>query len=266
MASTYLALDVTRMPVRDATLPEGIRSGALWHLLGDHRWAYFGYAPSGHDVHLAALAHDSAYEAMLCDGSATHNVLERPGRVRGGCNAHARSKLVQAVRSGDPRAVRGVILYAPLFVVEAQAKQAGDTPETRLVRRLRDSHGPLVALKTWVDATLMTVEPKSPLGQALGYMTRQWPRLSRFMDDGRIDLTNNEVERDLRMWVLDRKTWMFVGHTLSAQRAAAAMTVLVTCAMFGIDPRQYVRDVITALLAGTKDLSPLLPEHYAPSG
>jgi hypothetical protein len=97
-------------------------------------------------------------------------------------------------------------------------------------------------------------------------MKHQWPRLTRFLEDGRIELTNNEVERGLRTWVLNRKTWYFCGHDESARRAAAAMTILGTCAKFGIDPRRYVRDVITALLAGAKDITALLPENYKPSG
>jgi transposase len=266
MASAYLALDATGMPVLDDEVPEGIRRGTLWHLLGDGRWAYFGYAPSGHDVHLAALADGAAFEAMMSDGSPTHNVLERPGRVRAGCHAHARSKLVAAARAGDPRAVEGLRLYAPLFVIEAESKAAGETAAGRLTRRRAQSRAHFDALGAWVEARLGDVELKSPLGKAVRYMRRQWPRLSRFLDDGRIDLTNNEVERDLRTWVLDRKTWLFCGHEQSAGRATAAMTVIVTCAKFGIDPRRYVRDVVRALLAGARDLSRLLPENYVPSG
>jgi hypothetical protein len=79
-----------------------------------------------------------------------------------------------------------------------------------------------------------------------------------------MELTNNEVERDLRTWVLDRKTWLFVGHDISAQRAAAALTIITTCKKLGIDPRQYMRDTLRRLLAGEKDLSVLLPENYEP--
>jgi transposase len=266
MASGLLALDSTSMPVLDRELADGIRRGALWHLLGDRRWAYFGYAPTGHDEHLHKLAASSVFDTMLSDGASTHNVLLKPNSVRAGCNAHARSKLVAAARAGDARAAEGVLLYAPLFVVEAQSKRAGDSPEQRLARRQRDSRPHLDTLRAWVDARSADVEPRSKLGLAVGYMRRQWDRLRRFMHDGRIELTNNEVERDLRTWVLDRKTWLFCGHEQSAQRAAAALTVLVTCSKFGLDPRRYLRDVIRALLDGEKNLQKLLPENYVPSG
>lgn len=60
----------------------------------------------------------------------------------------------------------------------------------------------------------------------------------------------------------DRKTWMFVGHDVSAQRAAAALTIITTCRKLGLDPRQYIRNTLRRLLAGEKDLSALLPENF----
>jgi hypothetical protein len=81
-----------------------------------------------------------------------------------------------------------------------------------------------------------------------------------------MDLTNNEVERDLRSWVLDRKTWFFVGHEQSARRAADALTLLTTCKKMGIDPRRYLRDTLKRILRGEKSLQRLLPENYVPSG
>jgi hypothetical protein len=78
-------------------------------------------------------------------------------------------------------------------------------------------------------------------------------------------LTNNEVEGGLRPWVLDRKTWLFVGHELSARRAADALTLITTCKKMGIHPRAYLRDTLAKILAGEKSLEALLPETYAAS-
>jgi hypothetical protein len=78
-----------------------------------------------------------------------------------------------------------------------------------------------------------------------------------------MELTNNEVESGLRTWVLDRKTWLFVGSDASARRAADALTILTTCKRMGINPRAYLRDTLAKLLAGEKSLVALLPETYA---
>jgi hypothetical protein len=107
------------------------------------------------------------------------------------------------------------------------------------------------------------VEPKSTLGKALGYIERQWRRLTAFLRDPRMELTNNEVERDLRRWVLDRKVWLFVGHEKSARRAADALTLLTTCRKMGLDPRRYLRETLAKILAGEKKLVELLPETFS---
>jgi transposase len=109
------------------------------------------------------------------------------------------------------------------------------------------------------------VEPKSPFGKALSYIDKQWGRLTRFMHDPVMELTNNDVERGLRTWVLDRKTWMFCGHQQSARRAADALTIITTCNNLGIDPRCYMRDTLRRILDGEKNLEALLPENYRAS-
>ena len=80
-----------------------------------------------------------------------------------------------------------------------------------------------------------------------------------------MELTNNEVETGLRTWVLDRKTWLFVGHETSARRVADALTILTTCKKMGINPRAYLRHTLARILSGEKNLAALLPETYAAS-
>jgi transposase len=265
LSSDYTALDATRLPVLDADHPLGIRSGTLWLVEGAHRYAAFFYAPTGHDDHLEKLLVGRTLKSVMCDGSATNNAVERAGGQRGGCNAHGRRKLVEALRGGDARAAEGVLFYAEIFHVDAESKRLGETIEQRFARRQRDAV-PLVAkLRAWVDQRRQDVEPKSPLGQAIGYLHRQWKRLTVFLRDPTMELTNNEVERDLRRWVLDRKTWLFVGHDPSARRAADALTLLTTCRKIGIEPRRYLRETLAKILAGEKDLAVLLPEHHAPA-
>jgi hypothetical protein len=190
-------------------------------------------------------------------------VEDDAGGRRGGCNSHGRRGLVEALRGGDARAVEGIVMYGKIFHVDAESKRLGENQEQRFERRLRES-APLVGeLRAWLDLRLGDVEPKTPLGRALGYLHRQWPRLTAFLRDPCMELTNNEVESGLRTWVLDRKTWLFVGSDASARRAADALTILTTCKRMGINPRAYLRDTLAKLLAGEKSLVALLPETYA---
>ncbi len=265
LSSSFTALDATRMPVLDPTHPLGIKSGALWLIEGDHRHACFLYAPSGHAEHLKKFFEGRTLRSVMCDGSPTNNCVEHAGGHRGGCNAHGRRGLVEALRRGDARAVPGLELYAKIFHVDAQSRRAGESIDRRFERRLEDS-APIVAeLRAWLSLRLADVEPRSVLGQALRYLDRQWSRLTAFLRDPRMELTNNEVEAGLRTWVLDRKTWLFVGHEQSARRAADALTLLTTCKKMAIDPRAYLRDTLARILAGEKSLAALLPETYAAS-
>lgn len=264
IASEYFALDATTMPVIDSTHPLGIRTSALWLMQGNHCYSYFMYAPSGHASHLAEKLKGAKLASVMADGSPTNNVVERAGGDRGGCNAHARRGLVAALRGGDERALRGLELFGAIFHVDAESKRAGETLALRLERRKKES-APLVAdLRAWVSARLRDVEPKSKLGKSLRYIHKQWRRITRFLHDPKMELTNNEVERDLRGWVMDRKTWLFCGHDASARRAADALTLITTCKKLGIDPRCYLRDTLRKILKGEKELAALLPENYKP--
>jgi transposase len=265
LRSGYVALDATRIPVLDGEHPLGIRSGSLWLLDGDHRYAYFLYAPTGHAAHLEKLLDGYKLELAMCDASPTNNVVQRAGATRAGCHSHGRRGLVEALRAGDARAVEGLEIYAAIFHVDAEARRAGDEIAQRFARRHRESVPLVDKLRAWIDARMADVEPKSTLGRAVRYLHRQWTRLTEFLRDERVELTNNEVEGELRTWVLDRKTWLFVGHDVSARRTADTLTIITTCKKHGIDPRRYVRDTLGRILAGEKDLAALLPENYAPA-
>jgi transposase len=264
LGSRFTALDATRMPVLDGLHPLGIKNAALWLIEGDHRYACFLYAPSAHAEHLKKFFEGRTLGSVMCDGSPTNNCVEQgAGGRRGGCNAHGRRGLVEALRGGDARAVEGLELYAKIFHVDAESMRLGESLEQRFERRLRESAPLVEKLRAWVDVRCADVEPKSILGRALGYLVRQWPRLTAFLRDPLMELTNNEVESDLRTWVLNRKTWLFVGHEVSARRAADALTIITTCKKMGINPRAYLRATLAKLLAGEKSLTALLPETYA---
>jgi transposase len=262
--SSYFAIDATSMPVLDITVPIGIRTGALWLLQGDHVYSYFLYAESGHAKHVEDKLVGRKLKSAMCDGSPTNNLVERAGATRGGCNAHARRKLVEALRCSDGRALGGIELYGELFHVEAESKREGESLAQRFVRRQEHSAFVVERLRRWVDERVDDVEPKSKLGQAVRYMRRQWGRLTEFLRDPLMELTNNEVERDLRTWVLNRKTWLFCGHDESARRAAAALSLITTCKKLGVEPRSYIRDTLQRIVSGEKSLAALLPENYKP--
>jgi transposase len=209
------------------------------------------------------LLNGCTLDVLQCDGGSSLNDLERVSKRRGGCHSHARSKLVDALKSGDARAIPLLLVCTQLFAIEAQSKAAKEDFNARLARRVTQSR-PLIA-KLWssVDALRPKVEPRSPLGRALTYLTRQRARRELFLTDGRVAMTNNAVERELRTHVLNRKTWLFCGNEENAKRIAAGFTIVRTCKLLGVDPRAYLRFVVRRLLAGERDPTVLWPEYFA---
>lgn len=102
----------------------------------------------------------------------------------------------------------------------------------------------LEAMHTWLVALKPTVLPKSPLGDAIGYTLRQWDPLTRYLDDGRLAIDNNRVERQMRTVAVGRKNWMFAGSDEGARRAATIYSLVCTCGLLGVEPWTYLKDVL----------------------
>src|SRR5699024_8537898 len=141
----------TSMKVLDKEHPLGIRTGSLWLVEGDHQYAYFVFARTAEASHIDDLLRGRTLASVMCDGSPTNNCVERAGGRRGGCNAHARRRLVEAVRLGDARALRGLEFFAELFHVDAEAKRLGESVAERFARRQLASTAIVAKLESWKD-------------------------------------------------------------------------------------------------------------------
>jgi hypothetical protein len=116
-------------------------------------------------------------------------------------------------------------------------------------------------LGAWVARTHATANPKSPLGKAFTYTINQWRELMRFLEDGRLELDNNGVERALRPIAVGRKGWLFAGSDEGAKRAAILYTIIGSCMLCDVEPWAYMREV-TEVLSG--DVTPERLEQLVP--
>ena len=91
---------------------------------------------------------------------------------------------------------------------------------------------------------------QSPMGDAINYTLRQWDTLVRYLDDGRLEIDNNRVERQMRSVAVGRKNWMFAGSAEGARRAATAYSLVGTCGLLGIEPWAYLKDVLQRIAEG----------------
>jgi transposase len=257
-----LGTDATGIPVLDPAVTDGIRTGAMWCWTNAH-WVTFFYSPAGDSNSVRRFLGDDLARTVQCDGTSVTTFLERAGGKRPGCWSHGRRRLADAARAGDRVALEGLHKIAALFAVERASKLAGDTAEQRRLRRQLHTRPLLDDLRAWLDEKRRTVPPKTPLGQALGYLHRQWHRLLLFLDDGNLDATNNRRERELRRLVLGRKNWLFTWLDVGGERTASVLSIIATCIAHDVNPRAYLH-LVTRLIVHDwpqAKLRDLLPDH-----
>lgn len=183
-----------------------------------------------------------------------------------GCWAHARRKFVDALETDRKHATEAIVYIRKLYEVESKADEANLSPDERKAKRLEISYPTIQVFEKWMLDTYPTVLPKSKIGMAISYTYTLLPRLSRYVNDGRINIDNNLIENAIRPLALGRKNWLFCGNDASAYRAAIVYSLISTCKNAGIEPRIWMEDVLTKIpyyLRDGKDLSELLPRQWA---
>ncbi len=181
-------------------------------------------------------------------------VAKRNDIISVGCLAHARRKFDEALKAQKKKgrgglAKQGFDFIQRLYRIEREARERGLGPQDR--KALRDDKArPIWAeLRDWLDRTRGQVPPKSLTGKALAYLDKQWPRLIRVLDDGRIELDNNRCENSIRPFVLGRKSWLFADTPAGAEASARLYSLIETAKTNGLEPYAYLKRVLKALPA-----------------
>jgi transposase len=238
-AASYLQTDDTPITILEET---GSRKGRIWTYLDPLvPQVVFDATPTherdGPAAVLASFAGD-----LQADAYTGYDALYRTGRIRElGCWAHARRGFVEALPT-DARAARMIDLVQQLYQVERAG--AEDSVEARRARRQEQSVPILAAIRVERDALAATVLPKSPLGEAVRYLTNQWAALHRVVEDGRFRIDNNGAENQLRGVAIGRKNWLFAGSFEGAKRAALLYALVQSCTLIDVSPFDYLKDVL----------------------
>ena len=140
------------------------------------------------------------------------------------------------------RAARMIELIQQLYQIERA--MAAEEAEVRRTRRVEQSVPILAAIRVERDALTAAVLPKSPLGEAVRYLTNQWDALQRFIEDGRFRIDNNGAENQLRGVAIGRKNWLFAGSFEGATRAALLYSLVQSCMLIDVSPFDYLKDVL----------------------
>ena len=212
---------------------------------------------------------------LQADAFSGYNRLYLPDRkptpiVEALCWSHARRKFFEladiaaSARRGanatpiSPIAFEAVKRIDAIFDIERDIN--GKSAEERLRVRRETSADLVAALETWLRAERTKLSRHAEVAKAIDYMLTRWPAFTRFLDDGRICLTNNAAERALRGLALGRKSWLFAGSARGAERAVVMYTLIQTAKLNGIDPQAWLADVLKRIAdtAQTR-LAELLP-------
>ena len=202
----------------------------------------YEYQPSRKAAHAEEFLRE--FSGWLhADGYQGYHKLPEKIRVVG-CWAHARRKFDEALqilpaeKRKDSFAATGECFCSKLFRLEESL--AGLTPEERYTKRLELEKPVLDALLAWANETVPKTAPKSALGKALHYLLEQWPYLIRYLEDGRLELSNNRAERSIKPFVMGRKNWLFANTPAGAQSSAVVYSLIETAKENQLDPYRYL--------------------------
>ena len=270
-AAERIHADDTTVPV----LAKGkTRTGRLWTYVRDDRpfagpdppAAVFFYSrdrsgehPEQHLANYAGL--------MQADAYAGFNRLYEADRKGGpiievACWAHARRKFFDLARINQaPIASEAVGRIDAFFAIEREIN--GLTPQQRVGVRTERNRPFVTALESWLREQRAKVSKNSETGKAIDYSLKRWAALTRFLDDGRLCMSNNAAERELRAIAVGRRNWTFAGSDEGGRRAAAIYTLIATAKLNDVDPQAWLADVLARMLDyPAKRIGDLLPWNW----
>jgi transposase len=270
--SQKLFADDTPIPVLDPGRGR-TKTGRLWVYARDDRpWsgadppaAVYLYSPDRRAER--PVSHLAKFKGVVqVDGYAGFGRLTGSGDIRlAGCWTHARRKFYEVQQAtGSPIATEALRRIAELYAIEAGIR--GQTATVRQAVRDARSRPLIAAMKLWLEAQLTHIPPRSGLADAIRYALTRWSSLCCFIDDGRIELDTDTVERAIRPITLGRKNHLFAGSDGGAARWATVCSLITTAKLNDVEPFAYLKDVLERMSSGhpMSRLDELLPWNWTP--
>ena len=269
-ASQKLFADDTPIPVLDPGRGR-TKTGRLWVYARDDRpWsgadppaAIYFYSPDRKAERPASHLH--AFQGVLqVDGYPGFERLRVGGDIQlAACWAHARRKFYEVHQAtGSPIASEALRRIAELYGIETTIR--GESADTRQAARRTRSLPLVEAMKLWFETKLQHIPPRSGLADAIRYALTRWSDLRRFVDDGRIELDTNTVERAIRPITLGRKNHLFAGSDGGGERWATVCSLITTARLNNVEPFAYLKDILQRMTDGhpASNLDQLLPWNW----
>ena len=270
--SAKLFADETTAPVLDPGRGR-TKTGQLWAYARDDRpWGgtdppgvAYVYAPDRKAER--PITHLAGFTGILqVDGYAGYRVMAERDQVKlAFCWSHVRRRFYELAAAGPaPIASEALKRIAKLYAIEKEVR--GYSAEERRIARQDKSRPILNELEPWLTAKLGLISQKTKLADAIRYALSRWQGLTRFLDDGRIEIDSNVVERAIRPIALNRKNALFAGSDGGGEHWAIIASLIETCKLGSVDPQLYLADVITKIVNSypNSKIDDLMPWAYAP--
>jgi len=275
LASTRIFADETIVPVLDPGRGR-TKQGYFWAIARDDRpWdgseppaVVYSYAPGRGHIHAHTLL--GGYSGILqCDGYAVYKKIAGSKSTETAvtlafCWSHVRRGFYDLAKAKAPIATETLQRIAALYEIEARVR--GKSADDRLAVRQAESKPLVTELRVWFEEQIAKLPARSPTADAIRYALNHWDGLKRFLEDGRIELDNNSVERTMRPVALSRKNSLFAGSDDGAENWACIASLVETCKLNSVNPQAYFTDVLTRLVNGwpQQRIDELMPWCWVP--
>lgn len=267
LQSDYLQVDEVPWRMADRA-GQSCRHGYAWQFR-DARpqshgtyFYYLGGSRAG-EIPRAQLRHFKG--AVQTDGYRVYDYFETvPGIVLLGCMAHVRRKFVEAQKSHPEAAAKALEYIAILYMLEENLRSRGASGEEIRAQRREKAVPVMDAMEAWMESAQYQCTPDDPLGRALEYAYKLWPRIRRYADDGRYQIDNNPVERGQRPTVMGRKNFLFSKTDEGAGDNAVIYSLLGSCEIVNVNPLEWLEYVLGQLKPDNteEELAKLLPYNF----
>jgi len=265
LSSDYVQIDETTIPVMDKDHPGATRKGYHWIIRApEMRKLYFHYDEGSRAQRVAVDILKDFKGAVQSDGYGAYDIYENKRNVLLlGCWAHARRKFSDALKNDPQRAAFALEQIQLLYRLERKAEDENMTKEQIEELRKTQAYPLMREFEKWLDKNYSQVLPKSQIGQAISYTFNIYPRLVRYVIDGRYKIDNNGVENGVRPLALGRKNYMFCGNHEAANRTAIIYSLLGTCKINNVNPTEWLTDVFNRIQdCKMNDLHQLMPDNW----
>ena len=261
--ASHVAADETPQPVLEKG---GARKGWMWTFI-IQQLILFRYDPT-RSAKVPEQVLGQSQGVLHVDGYSGYNSVTIPERrKRAGCWSHARRKLFDVRKDHGPVVDPILEQIGRLFDIEVAAAEADlYGTEAHLALRQEESQPIVARIFEQLRAAQARAGPRSTLGKALAYPLNEEAELRVFLSDPRVALDNNVSERALRIVALLRKNALFVGHDEGGQNLAMLLSIVATCKLHGVEPRQYIADVIVRVNQPGVTVDELLPWNWKAAG